>query len=344
MKLHRAVAAIVLLFAAGCAPRYAVRTTAPEIHLQWPFQPQSAKVTYVSTLSGFSESTSLLKSIVYGGGGKEANSFILPVAVSIGNDGRMAVADMGRRCVHLYFPVRKHYLRLHGGPNESIASPVSVVFDDRLQMYVSDSAGKILVFGADGGFRFSISQAGGERLKRPTGLAFSNPKQLLFAVDTLANKVYAFHPDGELAFAFGERGEEKGQFNFPTHIFRSPAGALYVTDSLNFRIEMFDESGAFLGSFGHHGDGSGDLAMPKGVAVDRDGAVYVVDGIFDNVQLFSSEGVFLLTLGGRGVNFGEFWLPSGITIDDSGLLYVCDTYNRRVQVFRITEHYNASPS
>lgn len=329
----------------GCASHYALHSDKPKATLQWPFLPQQPKVVYVQSLSGFSQSGSVLKTLVYGGGdGKNVNSFILPVAVAIGRDGRMAVADMGRACVHLFYPGKNKYRRLYGGPADRLASPVSIVFDDQMRLYVSDSRGKVLVFDNAGEFVHAISQAGSEPLRRPTGLAFSSERRLLYVVDTLANKIHAFDLQGGLAFSFGQRGEGNGEFNFPTHIFLSRAGVLYVTDSLNFRISTFDENGKFLGSFGHHGDGSGDLAMPKGVAVDSDNAVYVVDGIFDNVQLFSKEGKFLLTLGGRGLDFGEFWLPSGVTIDDSGLLYVCDTYNRRVQVFRITEHYNAGPS
>ena len=245
----------------------------------------------------------------------------------------------GGRCVHLYLPAQQRYLRLTGSDQTRIASPVSVVFDEDLRLYVSDSAGQVLAFGADGTLLFTLTRAGSAPLQRPTGLTYSSAKHLLYVVDTLANKVHALRTNGDLAFSFGERGNEAGRFNFPTHICRSAAGELYVTDALNFRIQIFDEEGHAVGAFGRHGDGSGDLAIPKGVAVDRDGVVYVVDGLFDNVQLFNRQGAFLLTLGKRGTDFGEFWLPSGAFMSDTGELYVCDTYNRRVQVFRVTEGY-----
>jgi DNA-binding beta-propeller fold protein YncE len=266
------------------------------------------------------------------------------VAVATAHDGRIAVADMGRRCVHLYIPGQQLYLQLSGSEGNKIASPVGVVFNDELRLYVSDSAGQVFAFGPDGAPLFTLHEAGAEKLQRPTGIAYSPRKKLLYVVDTLANRVHAFGMNGEFAFSFGERGDAKGRFNFPTHIFRSSSGDLYVTDALNFRIEIFDEQGNVLGSFGHHGDGSGDLAMPKGLAVDKDGVVYVVDGLFDNVQLFNRKGDFLLTLGKRGLYFGEFWLPSGAFLSDNDELYVCDTYNRRVQVFRITEGYGDGAS
>jgi DNA-binding beta-propeller fold protein YncE len=327
----------------GCASKWVMRTAEPPSALQWPFPPSPAKVVYVRSLTGFATDTdtrSVARAIVFGREDPARNAFVLPVAVATGVDGRIAVADMGRRCVHLYVPAEQRYVRLSGPDRDVLTSPVGVVFDEQSTLYVSDSGGKVLAFGADGGVRFVLREAGGQPLQRPTGITYSPTRKLVYVVDTLANRVYAFRTSGELAFSFGERGVGESGFNFPTHIFRSQAGELYVTDALNFRILIFDEDGKPLASFGRHGDGSGDLAMPKGVAVDRDGVIYVVDGVFDNVQLFDRKGDFLLTLGDRGVGFGEFWLPSGAFFKED-TLYVCDTYNARIQEFRVTEGYEA---
>jgi DNA-binding beta-propeller fold protein YncE len=338
----RVLVVLLTVFTAGCTSKWALKTAQPAAALQWPYQPSRAKLTYVQALTGFAPTNNTatrVRNIVFGTEDEDRNSFVLPVAVATGSDGRIAVADMARQCVHLYLPGQQRYLQLTGSEDDKIVSPVAVVFDDELRLYLSDSSGKVLVFNPDGTASVTLRQAGDARLQRPTGLAYSPRKQAVYVVDTLANKVYAFGTHGELAFAFGERGEAPGQFNFPTHIFRSAAGEIYVTDSLNFRIQIFDEDGTARGMFGHHGDGSGDLAIPKGVAVDSDGIVYVVDGMFDNVQLFDRHGEFLLTLGRRGTDFGEFWLPSGAFVAANDLLYVCDTYNRRVQVFRIAARY-----
>ncbi len=338
----KGAAIAVTLLAAACASSWTLRTSTPQIALQWPYQPNAAKLTFVRSLSGLERRRSAgaaLKSAVIGQETAARHSFVLPVAVATGGDGRIAVADLGRSSVHLFLPAQERYLELRGPDADRIVSPVAVIFDDALGLYVSDSTGKVLAFGPDGALRFVIRSAGEEPLRRPTGLAYSPRRQLLYVVDTLGNRVHALSRDGDRAFSFGERGEAPGQFNYPTHAFRSASGELYVTDSLNFRVEIFDEGGKVLGTFGRHGDGSGDLAMPKGVVADRDGVVYVVDGIFDNVQLFGRSGEFLLTLGRRGVDFGEFWLPTGLFLSESDELYVCDTYNRRVQVFRVTVGY-----
>lgn len=306
--------------------------------MHWPPAPLAPKLTYVQALAGLvrqRDTATVLRTIAFGSDDVDRDAFVLPVAVATGHDGRIAVADMGRRRVHLYIPAQRRYLQLAGSEQEPIASPVSVIFDDELRLYLSDSAGRLLAFAPDGTRLFTVRHLGPTPLQRPTGLAYSPSKRLLYVVDTLAHRISAIHPDGTLAFVFGERGDGIGQFNFPTHIFRSPAGELYVSDALNFRIAIFDEDGTARGAFGRHGDGSGDLAMPKGVAVDRDGIVYVVDGRFDHVQLFNRQGEYLLTVGQRGTGFGEFWLPAGAFVGGDEL-YVCDTYNRRVQVFRLS--------
>ena len=330
----------VVLVLAGCASTWSLRTAQPDAALQWPTSPRSPRVIYLRSLTGIAEGRSagsMLKAVAYGGETADRGAFVLPVAVATGADGRLAVADAARRCVHLYLPRQRTYLRLAGSPQAPMRSPVGLAFDEAQRLFVADSAGRLYAYDSAGKLAFIVEEVGGQALQRPTGIAFSPRSQLLYVVDTLANTIHALHRDGRLAFTIGQRGEGEGSFNFPTHIAWSPAGELYVTDTLNFRIQILDEQGRFLAAFGHHGDGSGDLAMPKGIAVGRDGVVYLADGLLDLVQLFNRNGDFLLSLGRRGVDFGEFWVPSGVTLSATGELYVCDTYNRRVQVFRVVE-------
>lgn len=342
-KLLSALLVIAVLLMTGCARQWTLRSEGPDKALQWPYQPDKPKVTYIMSIKGFksvSDSRSVINTVVYGNSADEDDMFRLPVAISIGGDGRLAVADIGRKCVHLYVPAQQKYIRIYGTDKESLASPVGVAFDDEMRLYVSDSlAGKVFVFGSDGAFMFFLQGPEAGQLKRPTGIAYNLKDRLIYVADTLDNRIYAFNAAGKVVFSFGERGEEPGRFNFPTHIFFSGSGDLHVTDTMNFRVEIFDARGGFLGVFGQHGDGSGNFAMPKGVAVDRDGIIYIVDNLFDTIQLFDRKGTYLLNVGKRGNDFGEFWMPTGLFIDGSGLLYICDTYNSRVQVFKINEGY-----
>ncbi|HQR44644.1 MAG TPA: 6-bladed beta-propeller [Thermoanaerobaculia bacterium] len=333
---------LFLPFLAACSTTWRLQTVQAPYALQWPFQPSSAKLTYLRSLTGLAATPSagaVLAAVVVGGERTDANAFILPVAVATARDGRIAVADMGRSCVHLFLPSTARYIRLTGPKDEPIRTPVAVVFDDGMRLFVSDSSGSVYAFGPDGIPLFTVKSAGGDPLQRPTGLAWNAQRKVLYVVDTLAHTIYALDTKGDVVQTIGGRGSEEGRFNFPTHIVWTRKGELVVADSLNFRIQILDDRGKALGSFGRHGDGSGDLAMPKGLAVDKDGVIYVADSLFDVVQLFDRQGTFLLTLGRRGTDFGEFWMPAGVFIDESDQLYVCDTYNHRIQVFRISERY-----
>ncbi len=330
---------LTALMSAGCSGgKWIMQTEVSEAQLFWPEAPKEPKIKYVMAVKGFKESgtsfSKMMKNIFFGG--KERDVVSRPVAVATGNDGRLAIADGGCKCVHLYIPSEEKYLTLQSAKSDELRSPVGVVFDDSMRLYVSDSFhNKVFVFGKDGDFLFSMAGSAPAALQRPTGLAYNHDAKTIYVADTVANKIYAFNTSGEILFSFGKRGGGNSELNYPTYLSWSPAGRLYVTDSMNFRVQIFDSSGAFLDAFGRHGDGSGDFAMPKGIALDKDGIIYVVDALFDNVQLFDERGEFLLTVGRRGVDQGEFWLPSGIFIDHQNKLYVCDTYNRRVQIFEI---------
>ncbi len=277
---------LAVVCAVGCATSWTPKTARPQAVMQWPYLPGAAKVIYDHALTGLARDASVgtvLESVVFGKM-ENRDSFVLPVAVATAGDGRIAVADMGRGCVHLYIPSAARYVCLSGSEREPLAAPVGVIFDEDSRLYVTDSAGRVFAFDAEGKVRFVLTKAGPQPLQRPTGIAYSPTRKAIYVVDTLAHTVDVFGTDGAFMFSFGERGAGAAQFNFPTHVTRAASGELYVTDALNFRVSIFDESGQALGSFGHHGDGSGDLAMPKGIAVDRDGVVYVVDALLDNVQ------------------------------------------------------------
>jgi DNA-binding beta-propeller fold protein YncE len=328
-----------VVLSTGCASKWSLAVDTPAEAPQWRDEANKPRVVYLETIKGFKENgtslSNIMKYVVFGKSG-ENNLIIRPVAVVVGRDSRIAIVDAGCSCVHLYIPSDQSYTRIYSAGQEQMRTPVNAAFDDESRLYVSDSTrGAIDTFDQAGKYLASIKSAGSDTLRRPTGLSYSPGQKILYALDTAANKVYAFGPGRELLFSFGEPGEVEGRFNYPTHLFTSRDGSLYVTDAMNFRVQVFGSRGAFRSAFGHHGNGSGDFAMPKGIAVDRAGVIYVVDTLFDTIQLFDVSGAFLFTIGGSGSGLGEFSMPSGVFLDNQDRLYVCDTYNQRVQVLQV---------
>ncbi|MCX7793171.1 MAG: 6-bladed beta-propeller [Thermodesulfovibrionales bacterium] len=315
---------LIIFFISACASSWSILHEDSSKTHSWYHQ--SGKIVYGGMIYGFKEKNYILRSFFTG---RTEVRLIKPLAFAKGSDGRIAIADGGCGCVHLFIPEDGRYITLFKIDSGELLSPAGVAFDESNRLYVSDSLrGKVFIYDSEGRYGGFI-----DGFSKPTGLVCDRETGILYVVDTLRNVVSAVYHDGKPLFHFGGRGEEPGKFNFPTYIALSDR--LYVTDAMNFRIQIFRKDGSLINLFGHHGNGSGDFAMPKGVGADRDGIIYVVDALFDNVQLFNEKGEFLLTLGARGKGEAEFWLPSCIFIDTSENIYICDTYNQRIQVFKL---------
>ncbi|MDT8413396.1 MAG: 6-bladed beta-propeller [Vicingaceae bacterium] len=175
----------------------------------------------------------------------------------------------------------------------------------------------------------------GLQLKQPTGIAYSSINNQIWVVETGAHQISILDSQGNRIKTIGNRGSDKGEFNFPTYIWIDNKGTAYVVDALNYRIQLFDSAGKFLSMFGENGNGTGYFASPKGVATDSYGNIYVVDALFHYVQIFDKKGNYLYNFGKQGRGTGEFWMPSGIFIDANNFIYVADSYNSRIQIFKL---------
>ncbi len=265
-------------------------------------------------------------------GRRELEGLYRPYGVAVDPAGRIAVADPGRRAVHLYDPSKGTSRRLYGARGAQLAYPVAVAFLGRTLLVADSEARAVRAFDESG--KPAAVPVKLPALTRPSALAVDEPRGRLFVADSAAHVVHVvpLAPGGE-ARVLGGRGTEPGKFNFPTHIAVDGEGRLAVSDSMNFRVQIFDASLEPLTAFGQLGDGLGDLSRPKGIVVDREGVVFVLEGYFDVIQAFDSGGTLLGAFGGSGVQPGRLWLAGGMTLDARGRLYVADTFNGRVQVF-----------
>lgn len=327
--------ALLILSLSACAPVKWDAVLGEPAQLSWPPTPNPKKVAYLGGLRQFTPVGRSLSTIIFGQ--NPAGMIVKPVAIAVGNDGRMAIADAGKRGVHFYIPSQQKYVLLSKAGEEEFLSPVSVMFDSNLNLLVSDSMlAKVFVFSENGSYLKEIIPPQSRAFARPTGLTYQeSDENRLYVVDSKTNQVSIFNHQGQYLKSFGKRGIGHGDLNIPTHIASGADGKIYINDAMNFRAQVFTPKGEFVTMFGHHGDGSGDFAMPKGIAVDQHGTIYVAEMLFDTVQLFSPQGDYLLSIGSKGKGPAEFWMPSGLFIDRDNKLYVCDTYNQRIQIFQL---------
>lgn len=322
---RRGLAAAALVLAS-------IRAAAGETPV-WPQPPAQARIEFVQAFSRPSDlgiARGLLGRVADFLFGAADERLVRPMAVALAA-GVVYVADPGARGVHRFDRGAGRYalIAAEGG---AMPSPVGLAAGGDGEVYVVDSR-LAQVFLLRPGASVAVPLRLDRRLTQPTGIAVDAASGRLYVVDAGAHCVYIFSRDGSSAGSIGRRGDGDGEFNFPTHIWRTAQGLLYVTDALNFRVQSFDAQGRFRAKFGRQGDKAGDAGRQKGVASDRDGRVYVVDALFHALQIFADDGRPLLLLGERGHGPGEFWLPTGICIDER-TIYVADAYNQRVQVFR----------
>ncbi|MBI3597346.1 MAG: 6-bladed beta-propeller [Nitrospirae bacterium] len=311
-----------------------------KVERYWPLPPDPPVISY---LNSFSEPKDLgakrswfrmTVEFLFGKG--VAPHMLRPYAVTTDGKGRVYVTDTGLQAVHIYDFSAKSYQQIFWieRGRSRLMSPVGVAVDENGLIYVSDSElNRIFVYEPKKRRLVrTIGEAG--QFHRLTGIAYNPKLRRLYAVDTASNTVSVFDPSGKGLMTFGQRGNQEGELNFPTHITIDSEGTLYITDSMNFRVQIFDADGKFLGKLGQLGNTLGSFSKPKGVAVDSSGHIYVVDGIYDTIQIFDRKGELLLNFGRAGEKEGDFWLPAGIAVDNRNRIYVADTYNQRVEVFQ----------
>lgn len=320
----------------SCAPQRVVIDYTASEKIFWPGPPEKPRISYLWMVSALSESTAegiagFLAGTDTGTSDPVTSTRLLrPYGVFADEMGFLYITDPGAFRVTI-IDIKNALSRniLETGEADFL-SPIGVVAY-KGKIYVSDSLlKKVFIFQSDGK---PAGEFQGE-FDRPTSLAIDQTRGLIYVSDTLSHQIFIYNLEGIRRGSIGKNGSEKGEFNFPTHLWVDSSGKLYVTDAMNFRIQIFSPEGKHEGMFGMLGDAYSELDKPKGVAVDSDGNIYVVDSIKDTVKIFNREGQLLLFFGEQGRDFGQFWLPSGIFIDSRNQIYVADTYNGRVQAFK----------
>lgn len=340
---YAATAILVLCWAAtvlccGCGGRKQLFPP-PDQDIVWPSLPEQPRIQYMGQLSS-EDDLNREVSFVEGLGrtvfGREnVGVLVSPYGLALDDDERLFITDSSGAVVHMMDMKTREYRQFSElADGEKLLSPIGVVVIEK-DIYVSDSMlGKICVFDKKGNHKFSF---GSELLQRPSGLAYSQKSEKLYVADTKRHVIAVFDKQGNLITELGRRGEGKGQFNFPTHLWVDRQGQLYVSDTLNYRIQVFSPEGEFLLAVGEHGDRPGYFAHPCGVASDSFGNIYVADRQFENIQIFSSQGQILMAVGGEGHGPGQFWLPAGIFIDRNDRILVADSFNKRIQFLQLLE-------
>ncbi len=274
-----------------------------------------------------------------------------PEAVAIGPAGDIYVADQLSYTVEEFSAAGafENQWGSFGGGHGQFGPIGGIATDPAGNVYVVDSShDRIEKFSATGTFIKAWGRQGDEvgqfnfgssqDFTKPPGGGIAVTASYVFVADSGNNRIERFNLEGGEGTAWGTKGAEPGQLQYPRGV-AANASEVLVSDDDNHRIEEFNTEGAFEASTGTNGTGAGEFGFPYGVALDAAGDVYVADDINHRIVKLSPQLTFLGAWGGFGTKPGQLAFPRALASDPAGDTYVADTANDRIEVFDPSGNY-----
>lgn len=267
-------------------------------------------------------------------------------------------------------PVREFHVWVVPSDGAKLPAPRSVAIGRDDEVFVLDTAGRVLVYSADGTLRRQWMMPD-TAVGKPEGVVVLNNGRVVVC-DTHYHRVVVFDAQGRVVKMFGREGTGPGEFIYPVAVTKDDHENLYVAEyGSNDRVQKFTSEGEFIGSFGSFGTETGQFQRPSGI-VWHAGKVYVADAFNNRIQVFSDDGKVIQSFadlglrfpydlrlgnddmfyvveygaarvskvsldgklvgryGGPGTGEGQFATPWGIAVDSQMRLRVADTGNRRL--------------
>ena len=223
----------------------------------------------------------------------------------------------------------RHWQIPASGPTMPAPRGVSIGPDD--QVVVVDTAGRVLIFDADGTlqrqWRMPANEAG-----NPEGSCWLADGRIAIA-DTHYHRVVFFDQTGRVQDTLG--GEPwsgaDGTFGFPVSIVQDAAGHLYVAEyGGGDRIQKFTPDGRFVLAFGGPGTDPGRFQRAGGM-VWRGGRIYIADTANGRIQVFHDDGRFIAVLGPADAP-PTLRFPYDLDMGRDGRLYVIEWGAARITI------------
>ncbi len=234
--------------------------------------------TVNNRLVSFDQGFTFLASLVH-------ENFALPMGIVKLSTGEFFITD-GEKAKVIFIDVKNKIiepLNIRNVPPAAerfLAGRIAIGGDEHL--YVIDRLNKrILVVDRNGNFLRSITARGREFY------GFNDvrvdDRGFVYAVDTLAAKVYVFNDKGRLVSKFG--GD--GRLVFPVSVAVDSRGYVYVLDRHPGVIRIFDKTGRLQYDLLKKGYNPGELYNPSYIYIDAKDRIFTIDG--NRVQVFKEK-------------------------------------------------------
>jgi ABC-type multidrug transport system ATPase subunit/sugar lactone lactonase YvrE len=203
-------------------------------------------------------------------------------------------------------------------------TPRSMAVGPKDELAVMDTAGRILIYDANGALLRQWKMLD-VQFGKPEGIVWLKDNRLVVC-DTHYHRLVWFDGDGKVLRTVGQLGEGKAEFKFPVGITKDDKENLYVCEyGGHDRVQVFSREGEWLREMGSFGPGVGQFQRPSGL-VWHAGRVYVADAVNHRVLIFKETGEYEGLLG-ASANSGSalaFNLPYDITLGGDGAFYIIE--------------------
>lgn len=218
-------------------------------------------------------------------------------------------------------PVREWRTWTLPADGASLPTPRSVAAGLNGQIVVLDTAGRVLLFTADGALvrQWKMLDVS---VGKPEGLTVLGDGRIVVC-DTHYHRIVYFDAEGRVLKTFGQHGTAPGEFIYPVGLTRDAEENLYICEyGGHDRVQKFTREGGYLLEFGSFGTAVGEFQRPGGVAWHA-GKIYVTDAVNNRVLVFTDDGKFKGLLGAPGAPLA-FDLPYDIALAGDGAFYIIE--------------------
>jgi DNA-binding beta-propeller fold protein YncE len=189
--------------------------------------------------------------------------------------GQVLLIDMARKSIKP--------LDFSGIPGGNPIHPGNMAIDSQDDLYLVDEANqRILVFDPDGRFQRQLLVKGGHGLRDVKVDAAGR----IYTLSAIDGSVRVYDRRGDLLLKFGKRGDQKGEFAFPSSLAVGPKGLIYVVDQHKSRVVVFNKEGRFAFVFSRLGWREGRLHLPSFIYINGSGQIFIVDRENARISVF----------------------------------------------------------
>jgi DNA-binding beta-propeller fold protein YncE len=259
-----------------------------------------------------------------GSKGDDPGQFDQPVGLAVDTQGMLYVSDAGNKRLQKLDSEGKSLAvwaegierPMHLGWSNDDQLITAVFVDDRIELFAGTKRAA--------GF-------GGDWLDAPASAAQSKDGRF-YVADFYNHQFHIVSPNGERMKSIGEKGEQDGQFTYPTDVALDPEGNVWIADAYAHRLQAFDPSGEHIKTIGGWGKEPGKFRVATGIDIGPDGRIFVADFTNNRVQVLNPDGTPLAVLGADATGDGAMKMPTEVVVTQDGV-YIVDHGHHQIDVW-----------